>query len=124
MLRGENSIKILEQNDRHIERLQKAGVNFTFEECYSSAGVSQLTSARECALQFIRNLSKETSPIILWLDDDLAFDSLIPVNGKIKLCRPWSFFHEIWRYHEIFPNVSIGLGDVTGASPATSILYP
>ena len=125
MLRGENSIRILEQNDKHIERLENAGVNFTYEECYSSAGVSQLTSARECALQFIRNLSKETSPIILWLDDDLAFDSLIPVNGKIKLCRPWSFFHEIWRYHEIFPNVSIGLGDVTGAPPlpASSTLH-
>jgi len=125
MLRGERSVEILQENDSHIQRLQNTGVKFTFEECNSSSGISELTNARECALQFIRNLPKDDNPIILWLDDDLAFDSLITQDGEVKLCSPWSFFHEVWRYHEMYPGVDIGLGDVTGAPPlpASSTLH-
>ncbi|MFL2962006.1 MAG: hypothetical protein ACJZ2K_03390 [Candidatus Poseidoniaceae archaeon] len=116
-LRGERSVEIIQENDGHIQRLENSGVKFTYEECNSSSGISELTNARECAMQFIRNLPKDDDPIILWLDDDLAFDALITQNGEVQLNRPWSFFHEIWRFHEMYPEVDIGLGDVTGAPP-------
>ena len=93
---------------------------FTVEECNSSSGISELTNARECALQYIRNLNKDDNPIILWLDDDLAFDALIVRDNQVHLSRPWSFFHEVWRFHESNPEVEIGLGDVTGAPPLPS----
>lgn len=125
MLRGERSVDILQENDCHIQRLENSGVKFTFEECNSSSGISELTNARECAMQFIRNLPKDDDPIILWLDDDLAFDALVIQNSEVRLSRPWSFFHEVWRYHEMYPGVEIGLGDVTGAPPlpASSTLH-
>ena len=125
MLRGELSVEIIQENESHLQRLQNSGVKFTFEECNSSSGISELTNSRECAMHFIRNLPKDDDPIILWLDDDLAFDAMIVQNGEVRLCRPWSFFHEIWRFHEMYPEIEIGLGDVTGAPPlpASSTLH-
>ena len=117
MLRGEHALDIIQANDSHIRRLENSGVMFTVEECNSSSGISELTNARECALQYIRNLNKDDNPIILWLDDDLAFDALIVRDNQVHLSRPWSFFHEVWRFHESNPEIEIGLGDVTGAPP-------
>lgn len=115
--RGESSVDILRVNNEHIQRLQNSGVKFTYEVCNSSSGISELTNARECAMQFIRKLPKDDNPIILWLDDDLAFDALITQNSEVGLSRPWSFFHEVWRFHEMYPEIDIGLGDVTGVPP-------
>lgn len=125
LLRGENAIEILNRNDYAIKRLQNIGVEFSFEECNSSNGISKLNNARECAQNFIRNLSKEDNPIILWLDDDLAFDALTVSENQVCLSHPWSYFHEVWHYHENSPDIDIGLGDVTGAPPlpASSTLW-
>jgi len=117
ILRGERTQEIIQENDSNIQRLENSGVMFTVEECNSSSGISELTNARECALQYIRNLNKDDNPIILWLDDDLAFDALIVRDNEVHLSRPWSFFHEVWRFHESNPEIEIGLGDVTGAPP-------
>ena len=29
----------------------------------------------------------------------------------------WSWLHEVWDFHEKYPSISVGLGDVTGAPP-------
>jgi hypothetical protein len=117
LLNGVNATKILYRNDKAIKRLQKSGVEFRFEEYNSSSDISKLNNARECALNFIRYLSKEDNPIILWLDDDLAFDTLTVSRNQVHLSHPWSYFHEVWYYHENLPEIDIGLGDVTGAPP-------
>lgn len=125
LLKGEDAVSILSKNQNHISRLKNSGVQFNFEICNNSNSSSELSSARECALNYMRRISKEDNPIFLWLDDDLSFDSLIAYGNYISQCRPWSFFHEVWLFHESFPDVEVGLGDVTGAPPlpASSTLY-
>ena len=125
ILREENAAPMLQKYDEHVNKLIQSGVHFTTEISSNANDSSKLSEARESVIQFIRGLPEDDDPIILWLDDDLAFDSLIAHGNQIKLCRPWSFFHEVWAYHELNPEVDIGLGDVTGAPPlpSSSTLY-
>ena len=105
ILREENAAPMLQKYDEHVNKLIQSGVHFTTEISSNANDSSKLSEARESVIQFIRGLPEDDDPIILWLDDDLAFDSLIAHGNQIKLCRPWSFFHEVWAYHELNPEL-------------------
>ena len=86
ILREENTSSMLHKYDEHLKKLIQSGVHFTTEISSHTHDSSKLSEARESVIQFIRDLPEDDDPIILWLDDDLAFDSLIAHCNQIKLC--------------------------------------
>ena len=55
-------------------------------------------------------------PILVMLDDDLTFESLVIKDGYPTKCYPFSYIHEIYLFAINYP-CDIALGDVTGAPP-------
>lgn len=62
-------------------------------------------------------------PILVMLDDDLTFESLIIKDGYPTKCYPFSYIHEIYLFAINYP-CDVALGGVTGAPPlpATSCM--
>ena len=55
-------------------------------------------------------------PILVILDDDLTFESLVIENGFPTKCYPFSYIHEVYLFAINYP-CDVALGGVTGAPP-------
>ena len=81
-----------------------------------------------CIRQFQRKLAREAcenfeDPILVIMDDDLRFESLMLHNGQLQLGYPFSYVHEIYNFSTQF-ECDVALGSVTGSPPlpATSCM--
>lgn len=81
-----------------------------------------------CIREFQRKLARKAcenfeNPIIVIMDDDLRFESLMLENEQLKLGYPFSYVHEIYNFSNQF-ECDVALGSVTGSPPlpATSCM--
>ena len=106
-----------DSRDDALHRLTEAGVEVQLLHKPMDSNGSAISSARVNVIDEMRRMSLDDDPILLWLDDDLAFDALLPNCSGAKAADPWSWLHEVWQYHEDYPDIDVGLGDVMGAPP-------
>ena len=78
--------------------------------------------------EFQRKLARKAcenfeNPIIVIMDDDLRFESLMLHKGQLELGYPFSYVHEIYNFSTQF-ECDVALGSVTGSPPlpATSCM--
>lgn len=72
---------------------------------------------RRALLDAVRGHDLSDEPIVLFLDDDLAFDALYSGPEGVDLGAPWPWLPALWLYHEAHPDIDVAIGGVTGAPP-------
>ena len=116
-LPSDQSEIINQEMSKALSPLMEEGVEVTLITSGTNSDSTGISSSRIAVLNFVRNISLDDDPIIAWLDDDLSFSTLIPIEGNPTETFAWSWLHEVWDFHEKNLDVEIGLGDVTGAPP-------
>jgi hypothetical protein len=76
-----------------------------------------IAEGRRALLHAAANLDLDDDPIVLLLDDDLAFDALYSGPHGVKLGAPWPWLPAVWAFHAAHPECDVALGGVTGAPP-------
>lgn len=98
------------------QTLTGRGVEVARQRAPASAGGS-IADGRRALLHAATKLDLDDDPIILLLDDDLAFDALYSGPEGIGLGAPWPWLPAVWTFHAAHPEVDVALGGVTGAPP-------
>jgi len=102
--------------DAMAEALTRAGLEVRRRAAPTSAEAS-IADGRRASLRAAATLDLSDAPIVLLLDDDLAFNALCSGPAGPELGAPWPWLPAIWAYHEAHPNIDVALGGVSGAPP-------
>lgn len=78
---------------------------------------SSIADGRRALIHAAANLELDDDPIVLLLDDDLAFDALYSGPEGVELGAPWAWLPAVWAFHARHPDCDVALGGVTGAPP-------
>jgi hypothetical protein len=76
-----------------------------------------IADGRRALLHAAADLDMDDDPIVLLLDDDLAFDALYSGPDGVALGAPWAWLPGVWAFHAGHPECDVALGGVTGAPP-------
>jgi hypothetical protein len=82
-----------------------------------AAADGSIAEGRRALLHAAADLDFDDDPIVLLLDDDLAFDALFSGPGGVTLGAPWPWLPAVWAFHAAYPECDVALGSVTGAPP-------
>ncbi|WP_146157669.1 hypothetical protein [Enhygromyxa salina] len=102
--------------DEMADALSARGVEVVRRPAPSSADRC-IADGRQALLSAAATLDLEDDPIVLLLDDDLAFDALYSGPDGVELGAPWPWLPAIWSFHAAHPEIDVALGGVTGAPP-------
>jgi hypothetical protein len=83
----------------------------------SAMADGSIADGRRALLSAATSVDLDDSPIVLLLDDDLAFDALYSAPDGVEVGAPWPWLPAIWAFHAAHPEIDVALGGVTGAPP-------
>lgn len=98
------------------ETLAGYGVEVVRRPALATADGS-IADGRRALLWAAASLDLDDDPIVLLLDDDLAFDTLYSGPDGVALGAPWPWLPAVWAFHAAHPGCDVALGGVTGAPP-------
>lgn len=98
------------------ETLAGFGVEIIRRRAPSTADGS-IADGRRALLHAAADLDLADDPIVLLLDDDLAFDALYSGPEGVAIGAPWPWLPAVWDFHAAHPECDVALGGVTGAPP-------
>jgi hypothetical protein len=102
--------------DEMAATLASSGVEVILRTAPQHAAHS-IFDGRRALLDAALNHDLSDVPIVLFLDDDLAFDALYSGPDGIELGAPWPWLPALWLFHEARPEIEVAIGGVTGAPP-------
>lgn len=102
--------------DTMVDTLESYGVEIIRRMAPQSAAHS-IFDGRCALLEAAAELDLSDAPIVLLLDDDLAFDALYSGPADLEIGAPWPLLPALWIFHETYPEIDVALGGVSGAPP-------
>jgi hypothetical protein len=102
--------------DAMAATLSSSGVEVLRRPAPTTAYAS-IADGRRALLEAAESLDLSDTPIVLLLDDDLAFDALVSGPTGLELGTPWPWLPALWAYHDAHPDIDVAVGGVSGAPP-------